>query len=1123
MGSTTAIATVGGTGHLQVLGTGGGDSLLTIGRFSANAGAPQINFAKSRNGTIGGNTIVQDGDSCGEINWCVSDGSDMISYIAQVEAEVDGTPGSNDTPGRLIFKTTADGASGVTEKMRITHDGKVGIGTNAPSKNFVVKGASGDQARFEHNGAVGAVDIYSGTDGGLINIRNASGTSVINLDARNSTNSYYNHTGNFGIGTASPSAKLDVRGNVSFFSSDASDYVSFTHSDNGIIINSAGSTSNKMTLNTGGTTALTIDASQNVGIGTVSPDAKLEITGGTATDLFSLEGAGSNFKLLAESGNSNSSNIMSYRISLDYASGTATNGFIDFYRGSDGANGFLTFGASGAEKMRIDGSGNVGIGTDSPQQKLQVDGNIYLGPNNTDNAIHSGASVALMADTAVKIVADANDTSGVGAAGADIIFGYGTSTNTDSNRDFTIAELGTHPRVEIMRIDASTDRVGIGTASPGRQLSLYGEAVIRLDGTGDSGLDFNTSGTSDMQIRYRAASDKLQVYSYGTTTNVMTIKKADGNVGIGEVAPATKLHISSGSAQTDSDGMLKVEQTSTSSGSAATNAGINTKNYHGTSQFLQWEEHGLRIGSRILTNSGTGDVIFTAGADSEKMRIKADGKIGIGTESPNANLSLGAVTGAKRFLVYDGGSGNNLYAGFGIDAPASNDFSMYAHNNGVLKFGKMGTDASTITPYMTITNAGLVGIGTTSPSYKLEVNQDANVGALKVTGGGGGTPMGRFVRDVGGSSYVDIHCGGDDPQITFTTASAARQWSIGADSGAHKFFISENSAIGTNDRFCIDDSGLVGIGTTSPAEKLHVVGNVRVHDTGYLAAGDGNDIFLRHDGNGHLQSGAGQMYINNAANTNMILSTNNTTALTISNSQHLTMGDGKELKLGGDDGLRIQGGNGNAFIDNYTGALFVRMQGDNTNFLIQADNGSGGLETYFEIDGANHNARFSKKLGIGATNPVEMLCVRSTSTYATSIEYDASTRLRIGVAGSGVATFTTDNNAACAFTKDVVAYATSDKRLKDNIKPLDNALDKISKISGVEFDWNDTRDEDGKPLHSYKGHDVGVIAQEIEEVLPEVVTTRDNGYKAVKYEKIVPLLIEAIKEQQKQIEELKNG
>jgi hypothetical protein len=98
---------------------------------------------------------------------------------------------------------------------------------------------------------------------------------------------------------------------------------------------------------------------------------------------------------------------------------------------------------------------------------------------------------------------------------------------------------------------------------------------------------------------------------------------------------------------------------------------------------------------------------------------------------------------------------------------------------------------------------------------------------------------------------------------------------------------------------------------------------------------------------------------------------------------------------------------------------------------------------------------------------------------------------------------------------DIVASETSDKRLKDNIKPIENALGKIDKIGGYEFDWNDKQE-------LYEGHDVGVIAQEIEAVLPEVVETREDGYKAVDYKKIVPLLIQAIKEQQKQIDELKN-
>jgi hypothetical protein len=123
--------------------------------------------------------------------------------------------------------------------------------------------------------------------------------------------------------------------------------------------------------------------------------------------------------------------------------------------------------------------------------------------------------------------------------------------------------------------------------------------------------------------------------------------------------------------------------------------------------------------------------------------------------------------------------------------------------------------------------------------------------------------------------------------------------------------------------------------------------------------------------------------------------------------------------------------------------------------------------------------------------------------------------------GVGVAASTTDGRGD--FSNDVVAFSTSDKRLKENIKPLDNALEKVLKISGVSFDWKELTEEEKKTIHGNEGHDVGVIAQEIEEVLPEVVTERDSGYKAVKYEKIVPLLIEAIKEQQKQIEELKNG
>ena len=99
-------------------------------------------------------------------------------------------------------------------------------------------------------------------------------------------------------------------------------------------------------------------------------------------------------------------------------------------------------------------------------------------------------------------------------------------------------------------------------------------------------------------------------------------------------------------------------------------------------------------------------------------------------------------------------------------------------------------------------------------------------------------------------------------------------------------------------------------------------------------------------------------------------------------------------------------------------------------------------------------------------------------------------------------------------TGDVVAYYSSDKRLKDNIVRIENPLEKVGKIGGYEFDWNDKQE-------TYTGKDVGVIAQEIQEVLPELVTERDNGYLAVKYEKIVPLLIESIKELKQEVDEIK--
>ena len=107
-------------------------------------------------------------------------------------------------------------------------------------------------------------------------------------------------------------------------------------------------------------------------------------------------------------------------------------------------------------------------------------------------------------------------------------------------------------------------------------------------------------------------------------------------------------------------------------------------------------------------------------------------------------------------------------------------------------------------------------------------------------------------------------------------------------------------------------------------------------------------------------------------------------------------------------------------------------------------------------------------------------------------------------------------------TGDIVSNFTSDIRFKTNIKKIKNPLEKLSKINGYTYNWIDS------DLHPYNGEDTGVIAQEVETIdLPGVTVTRESGYKGVKYERLIPLLLESIKslqetyiKQQNQINQL---
>ena len=106
-------------------------------------------------------------------------------------------------------------------------------------------------------------------------------------------------------------------------------------------------------------------------------------------------------------------------------------------------------------------------------------------------------------------------------------------------------------------------------------------------------------------------------------------------------------------------------------------------------------------------------------------------------------------------------------------------------------------------------------------------------------------------------------------------------------------------------------------------------------------------------------------------------------------------------------------------------------------------------------------------------------------------------RMHIG-AGTDPSSIQLQVTGQIASTDNITAYYSSDISLKDNLRPIENALFKVNQIAGYEFDWN----EKSHQIQQEKGHDVGLVAQEVEKVLPEVVTTRNSGYKAVKYENI---------------------
>jgi len=138
-GGNVGIGTASPSALLHLARTGG-DNAIRYHAASSGAGSEAYLDVRKSRGTVAAPTAVVSGDGLGGVATAGYDGTNFI-YATEIYGQVDGTPGANDMPGRLVFLTTADGAAAGTERMRITSAGNVGIGTASPSQLLEVNGA----------------------------------------------------------------------------------------------------------------------------------------------------------------------------------------------------------------------------------------------------------------------------------------------------------------------------------------------------------------------------------------------------------------------------------------------------------------------------------------------------------------------------------------------------------------------------------------------------------------------------------------------------------------------------------------------------------------------------------------------------------------------------------------------------------------------------------------------------------------------------------------------------------------------------------------------------------------------------------------------------------------------
>jgi hypothetical protein len=450
---------------------------------------------------------------------------------------------------------------------------------------------------------------------------------------------------------------------------------------------------------------------------------------------------------------------------------TDQTGFIYNYENKD-----LAFGTNAIEKMRILATGNIGIGTTAPQGLLHL---------------HKTATIQDVRMQLTDGTTTGNTNRGLLLVKATDNHGY--LINGEDNKDLVFVTYVT----EKMRI-LSNGNIGIGTSAPQSVLHLHKTATaqdVRIALT-----DGTSTGATNRGVHFVKGSDNVAyLYNYENTALIFGTNGgekmrilATGNVGIGTTNPQRSLHVQTAMRIGGSGAVI---------------------------------DFGDDMTNQIYRNGTTNELRFTTAA-TDRLVINPSGNIGIGTNVPQHLLSLHVnnTTDTSRITFTNNNTGTGFNNGFMIGLHSTKDVFIWNNENSAIQFGTSGAER------MRILGTGNIGIGTTNPQTKLDVDGNLLIRAYGTTGSG---TKGIFFRPdfVTTNQYncsiltYDHSLGGENDGlsingydgVSFCTGSGSRQ-----------------------ERMIILQNGNIGIGTTNPGCKLDIQGGaaqtLRILDT--RATGD---------------------------------------------------------------------------------------------------------------------------------------------------------------------------------------------------------------------------------------------------------------------------------------------